>query len=106
MGTFYPIPIPIPLKHSKRFRFPPNKPREGSLQPLQRRSILEEQPSVTTSLGEGSDTRDSGGSGIETVQSIELICHCKKKKINIDKAASSTKFILHFQLYFSVMRTY
>ena len=105
MGTFY--PIPIPLKHSKRFRYLSNKPREGSLQPPQRRSILEEQPSVTTSSGEGSDTRDSGGSGIETVQSIELICHCeKRKKRNIDKAASSTKFILHFQLYFSVMRTY
>ena len=53
---------------------------------------------MTTSSGEGSDTRDSGGSGIETVQSIELICHCekRKKKLNIDKAASSTKFILHF----------
>lgn len=95
MGTFY--PIPIPLKHSKRFRYPSNKPREGSLQPPQRRSILEEQPSVTTSSGEGSDTRDSGGLGIETVQSIELICHCeKRKKRNIDKAASSTKFILYF----------
>ena len=52
---------------------------------------------MTTSSGEGSDTRDSGGSGIETVQSIELICHCKiKKKMNIDKEASSTNFILHF----------